>query len=97
MMSSGITYIKDRVLEYLRDQEVGILLFGPRSRKNRHRGSDIDIGIIPKGRFDPQRLVLLRNFLENLNTPYKVDLVDFSKVSEVFKKEALKEAEWWRD
>jgi len=97
MTPSEITDIKHQILEFLKDQEVGIILFGSRSRKNHHRGSDIDIGIIPRERFNPQRLVLLRDFLENLNTPYKIDIVDFSNVSEAFKREALKEAEWWRD
>ena len=97
MTMSEITYIKHQILEFLKDQEAGIFLFGSRSRGNHHWGSDIDIGIIPKERFNPQRLVLLREFLENLNTPYKIDIVDFSNVSEAFKKEALKEAEWWRD
>jgi uncharacterized protein len=97
MAASEITHIKHQILEFLKDQEAGIFLFGSRSRRNHHEGSDIDIGIIPKEHFNPQRLVLLREFLENLNTPYKIDIVDFSKISEAFKKEALKEAEWWRD
>jgi hypothetical protein len=31
-----------------------------------------------------------------MNIPYKVDLVDFSQVSDGFKNKAMKEVEWWR-
>jgi len=35
--------------------------------------------------------------VENLNIPYKVEIVDFSGVSESFRKESLKEAVVWKD
>jgi uncharacterized protein len=94
MTPSEITHIKHEILEFLKDQEAGIFLFGSRSRGNDHPGSDLDIGIIPGNRFDPYRLVLLREFLDNMNTPYKIDVVNFSNVSEMFKTEALRDAEW---
>jgi uncharacterized protein len=97
MTASEITDIKHLILEFLKDQEADIFLFGSRSRGNHQWNSDIDIGIIPKERFNPQQLVLLREFFENLNTPYKIDIVDFSNVSEAFREEVLKEAEWWSD
>jgi len=96
-MSSELIEIKNLILEFLKDQEVSILLFGSRSRKSHHQGSDVDIGIIPRGGVDPKCLVLLREILENINIPYKVELIDFSTTSEDFRNEALKEAEWWRE
>jgi len=35
--------------------------------------------------------------VENLNIPYKVEIVDFSEVSESFRKESLKDAMVWKD
>jgi uncharacterized protein len=81
MADSELKKIKEKVLEFLKDQEVAVLLFGSRARGNAPQGSDIDIGLIPQKRFDPRKLILLREFLENLNTPFKVDLItgrDFS-------------------
>ena len=42
-------------------------------------------------------MTLLREYIDELNTPYKVGIVDFSAVSEEFKKAALKEAVVWKD
>jgi hypothetical protein len=39
----------------------------------------------------------LKEKIENLNIPYKVEIVDFSQVSESFKKEAIKEVVVWKD
>ena len=97
MSMTEIIRIKEEILKFLKDQEAGVFLFGSRSRKDHHQGSDIDIGIIPRGPINKDRLILLRELLENLNTPYKIEIVDFSTVSEAFQKEALKDAEWWRD
>jgi hypothetical protein len=88
--------IKQTVLDFLGNQEVSIFLFGSRKRQDNTVGSDWDIGIIPRGKFNRSALTLLREELENLNIPYKVDLVDFSQVSEGFKNKAMKEIEWWR-
>ncbi len=43
------------------------------------------------------KLILLREHIEEMNIPYKVEIVDFSTVSEGFKKMALKEAVVWKD
>jgi uncharacterized protein len=97
MPPSDLTHVKETILDFLKDQEVAVFLFGSRARGNFLSGSDIDIGLIPKKRFEPRKIVLLRELLENMNIPFKVDIVDFSSVSESFKQETLKEAQWWRD
>jgi predicted nucleotidyltransferase len=94
--------LKERVLESLKGEDLKIILFGSRARRDNIACSDVDIGIIPKGEFDKgefdrRKLILLREGIEDLNIPYKVDIVDFSSVSEVFRREALKGAEIWKD
>ena len=59
--------------------------------------SDVDIGIIPHEKFDKKKFTLLKDNVENLNIPYKVEIVDFSEVSESFRKKSLKEAMVWKD
>jgi uncharacterized protein len=95
-MTSEIEKIQQFILDFLKDTEASIFLFGSWAGNRQRVGSDIDIGIIPRGKFDATVLILLREILENLNTPYKVDLVDFSLVYDSFKKESLREGIWWR-
>jgi len=56
----------------------------------------VDIGIIPKDKFNKIKLTLLKEYLENSNVPYKVEIVDFSNLSDSFKEEALKDAIIWK-
>jgi len=92
-----IQRLKGHVLDLLKDEDVRIILFDSRVRGNGSRLSDVDIGIIPKGKMDKKRIIFLRESVEELNIPYKVDIVDFSCVDKKFKREFLKEAEIWRD
>ena len=92
-----IQKLKEQVLEFLGNENIEIVVFGSRARGDNITFSDVDIGIIPRGEFNRGRLALLREFIENSNIPYKVDIVDFSSASERFKSEALKDAEIWKD
>lgn len=92
-----IQRLKGCVLDILKDEEVKIVLFGSRVRKDGTICSDVDIGLVPKGKVDRNKIVFLREYVEELNIPYKVDIVDFSSACEEFKKEALKEVEIWKD
>ena len=42
-------------------------------------------------------MALLRDKIDSLNIPYKVEIVDFTCVSEEFKRNALKEAVVWKE
>ncbi len=98
MINNDLDIVKETVLKYLGDQNVKVILFGSRARGNNTAASDIDIGIIPKGEFDRYKLSLLKQYIdEYLNIPYKVDVVDFSLVSEVFKKVALSRVIIWKN
>jgi uncharacterized protein len=87
--------IKSVVLERLKDEPVKVFLFGSRARGNNNQRSDVDIGIV--GSVDKNVLSLLREKIEDLNVPYKIEIVDFSEVSLAFKEEALKEVIVWKD
>jgi predicted nucleotidyltransferase len=92
-----IQQLKEHVLTFLGKENVKIVFFGSRIRGDNIASSDIDIGIIPKGKFNRGGLTLLREYIDDSNIPYNVDIVDFSTTSEQFKKEALKDAEIWKD
>lgn len=92
-----IEELKEVVTKFLSDYDVKVILFGSRARKDYLTGSDIDIGLIPYSVLDQSIITLLREKVEQLNIPYKVEIIDFSKTSESFQKEALKEAVIWKD
>jgi len=89
--------LKEVVIQFLKDEDLKVILFGSRARKDHHAGSDVDIGLIPHSVLDQRISTLLKENIENLNIPYKVEIVDFSKTSLSFQKEALKEAVIWKD
>lgn len=96
-MSESITErIKSIVLEYLGDEEVQIGVFGSRAAGRQRIGSEIDIAVIPKNGWNDTKLTLLRERLENSNIPWKVDLVDFSRVDKEFKDFASKNMILWK-
>ncbi len=92
-----IDELKEVVIGFLRDDNVKVILFGSRARNDYNTGSDIDIGLIPDSVLDRNKITLLREKIEKLNIPYKVEIIDFSKTSESFQKEALKEVVVWKD
>ncbi|HHT9139050.1 MAG TPA: nucleotidyltransferase family protein [Candidatus Wunengus sp. YC60] len=92
-----LSAVKEVVITFLKDEKVKIVLFGSRARGNNQRCSDVDIGIIPAGKFHEERITLLKEKIENINIPYKVEIVNLSEVSEEFKREAMKDAVVWKD
>jgi len=89
--------LKELVINFLKDREVKIILFGSRARGQGYPFSDVDIGIVPSGELNDKELAILRERIEDSNIPYKVEVVNFSEVSKDFKKKALKGAVVWKD
>lgn len=96
MANDNLNRIKNLVLKELQDEQVEIALFGSFATGDSNRASDVDVAIIPTGNFKKSKLSLLREKLEEETIPYSVEIVDFSIVSEAFKKTALQNAKWWR-
>jgi len=97
LISIILDKVKSHVLDYLKEENVTIILFGSRARGDFNKFSDIDIGIIPNGQIDNRKIILLKDALENMNIPYTVDIIDLSKVSNAFKQKALKEKIIWKN
>jgi predicted nucleotidyltransferase len=80
----------DLILEVLRknlNSQTKVYLFGSSVKGDYKKFSDIDIAI-ENG--DKEAITNIRYQIENLNIPYKVEIIDLSKVSKEFKKEILK-------
>jgi uncharacterized protein len=91
-----IERIMKRVLAALQEEDVAVGLFGSMAAGTAYTGSDVDVAIIPRGLWNRWKLSILREELEEMNVPYKVELVDFSEVSEEFRKHALENVIWWK-
>jgi predicted nucleotidyltransferase len=96
MLQNYLEKIKQSVLDELAREDVGIALFGSAAVGAETNASDIDVAIIPRGTLNRAALSRVRERVEELTVPYMVDIVDFSMVSESFKKNALSCAVWWR-
>ncbi len=71
-----------------------VFFFGSRVAGDNFLRSDIDIGIEGKREVPVVIRMEIEEEIEKLPTLYKLDVVDFKKVSEKFRKEALKHIEY---
>jgi predicted nucleotidyltransferase len=76
------------VRRHLPDPAYRIFLFGSRADGSAHERSDIDIGIEGPKPIPPEALSLIQEELEEAPTLYTIDVVDFSRVSERFRRVA---------
>ena len=97
MQNKYIEKLNQLVLAVLAGEDVKIILFGSRARGEGRVTSDVDIGLIPYGKIDKRKLLFLEEKIEELNIPYKVEIVNFLQVSADFKREAMKGAVVWKD
>jgi len=89
--------LKRIVLDFFKGDKIKVVLFGSRARGNNYISSDVDIGIVPFGKIDSKRITLLNEKIEELNMPYKIEIVNLSETSCNFRDEVLKEAVVWKD
>lgn len=97
---SQINYIEQTkriVLSRVNDKNISVFLFGSRAKGSGEGHADIDIGFLSKKEIDPRLLRKISDDLEESRVPFHVDLIDFSKVQDKFKKAAMKEVIWWQE
>jgi predicted nucleotidyltransferase len=74
------------VRRYVPDPAYRIFLFGSRAEGTARERSDIDIGIEGPCPVPHEALALIQEELEEAPTLYSVDIVDFSRVPEKFRR-----------
>jgi len=97
-MDSGAAHLEEVrriVLRGLEGRRARVWLFGSFARGEQSRVSDIDVAILPAEPLPPGLLTDLQDELENSSSPYPVELVDLSEVSETFRKRVLEEGVPW--
>ncbi len=95
-MSNYLEILRRKITELFKDEDIQIFLFGSRARNNASNVSDIDIGVIPNTDSARKKLTLFKGSIEDLNIPYKIEVVNFKEVSQEFKEEALKNKVVWK-
>lgn len=81
--------IKQIIRRYLPDPSYKSFIFGSRATDTNRQFSDIDLGILGPKPLSPKEYILIKDDLNESDIVYKVDLVDFSSVSNKFKQIAL--------
>lgn len=85
-----ISFLKKITRNRIPDESYKVFIFGSRATNTGRKYSDIDLGIMgPKPLSAYTYVSLDQDFLES-DLPYRVDLVDFSNVSDKFKQISLK-------
>lgn len=90
--------MKDRYLKWLIEafeQNAGsakaeLYMYGSRVKGTENRGSDIDLAV-KSVELSPAALSRIRESLHESHIPFKIDLVELSKVNEAFRKEIEKD------
>lgn len=81
--------IRDIISQFIDPNEYQVFIFGSRATGKAKKFSDYDIGIMGKKPIAWKILSLAEEAFEESDIPVKVDLVDFSLVSDKFRKIAL--------
>ena len=89
--------IKNKIVGILKllIPEAQVYLFGSRAKATHQEFSDIDLALDAGSPLDHRKVNEARSVLQSLSIPYKVDLVDFHRVSELMKKSILEERVLW--
>jgi hypothetical protein len=83
------------VLSVFKPGQAGVYLYGSWATGKAHRGSDIDLAILPKRTLRPETMSLLREKIEESDIPYRVEVLDLTQTDSKFKKLVLKEGLPW--
>ena len=87
---------KKIVLRHVNDKNIAVFLFGSRAKGSHAWHADIDIGFLSQNEIEPRFLRRIYDDIEESRVPFHVDLVDFSKVQDRFKKAAMRGIVWWK-
>ena len=82
------SFAAEVVRRHVPDPAYRIFLFGSRAEGTAHERSDIDIGIEGPGPVPPETLSLIEEELEEAPTLYTIEIVDFARVAEKFRRVA---------
>ena len=81
--------IKKILQKSISNKSYKVFIFGSRVMGKNRKFSDIDLGILGTKPLSAKEFITIKDKFDESDLPYRVDLVDFSNVSERFKHQAL--------
>ena len=87
--------IRRIIVEGLRGLDVRVFLFGSQIKGNAHRGSDVDVAVLPTHSLPVGTLSLVREALEDSTVPQVVELVDLRQTDAAFRNAVIRDGEEW--
>ncbi|KUO49286.1 MAG: hypothetical protein APF76_15900 [Desulfitibacter sp. BRH_c19] len=85
--------VKNILKNYVHDFEV--LVFGSRVNGNTHEHSDLDIALRGPDKIDLLLLADIKDEFQNSDLPFRVDIIDFNRISPEFQKVILENHKIW--
>ena len=92
----SVENVKEVIKKLFKDKDVKVYIFGSRAKGEHTPRSDLDIGFLSNEDISYE-LSLLREFLEESNLTFVVDIVDLNKTSKYFREMVMKEGKLWID
>ncbi|MDI6802483.1 MAG: nucleotidyltransferase domain-containing protein [Bacteroidota bacterium] len=89
----------DKIFLFLMEQfpSAQLFVFGSAVSDNQKLYHDIDIGIEDTGKIPLMKLQWVKEKIDDMNIPYKVDVIDFKRVSTGFYKTAKEKIIKWKN
>ena len=95
-MNSYLEKIREVVLKHMKNEQVDVYLFGSWARGGMRHSSDVDIAVDGRKTDISTKISALREELEESTIPYRVDVVDMERASEVLCEEIRREGILWK-
>lgn len=95
-MDKYVLAAKKLILDFMRNEDAKIYLFGSRARNTAAVSSDIDVAIKYNGTSNRCKIAALRDELEESNIPYMVDIVDTNEAASDLLAEIEREGIEWK-
>ncbi len=92
-----LSLLKNIVLSNIPLDKYNVFLFGSRVRAKHKFAADYDIGVKGNEPLSLNTISKIKDIIEESMIPFDVDIIDFSNVSDSFKKVALKEYKTWNE
>jgi predicted nucleotidyltransferase len=88
-LKESLEFIRHTIRKYLPEKDYEVFIYGSRADGTAEKWSDVDVGIWGKEKIPSKKLALIKDEVEESNIPYLVDIVDFTRVADKFKRVAL--------
>lgn len=85
-MDTSLVSQIQQIIAPVRPSGYKLFIFGSRAKGTNRKYSDIDLGVEGKNKLTAKEYLALTTTLEDSDLPYKVDVVDFSSVTDRFNK-----------